>query len=196
MADLVRDPQSNGTAADDLTLTVPNAPVLSMTQREAFDVVKDARSLVMVSEPKESRTHLDYQRKVRWMWQQVDSYPELSDAERWCLALDAYVRKANSFRANKAACLWHLRRELRVRLSEQDDMQRLGGHGQAWLWRVGLIHQLVTDIRTVEAHVRSCPALIDGMTLPEHKSKKRDLRRIEKKHPDWMARMLLAPMEY
>lgn len=189
--DSIRDRQSDVTAGDDLALQVPNAPVFLIPQREAFDVVRDARSFVTVLETEKETTQLDYQRKVRWMWRQVDSRPELTDAERWCLALDAYVQNDSSFRGNKAACLWHLRCNLRLKLSEQDEMQRRGDYGQAWLRHIGLIRQLVADIRTVEAHVRFCPPLIDGMTLPEHKSKKRDLLRIRKKYPDWMARILM-----
>lgn len=189
--DSIPDRQPDVTAADDMAWKVPNAPVFLIPQREAFDVIKDARLLVTVPETKESRTELDYQRKVYRMWKRVESRPELTDAERWCLALDAYVRNDNSFRAYKAACLWHLRCNLRLKLSEQDEMQRRGDYGQAWLRHIGLIRQLVADIRKVDAHIRSCPPPIDGMTLPEHKSKKRDLRRIRTRYPDWMARILM-----
>lgn len=172
-----------------MTLAMPGAPPPALTKAQAFAVVKDARSLIDVKLPSAS-SQLDYKRKADRLWEQVDNYPEMLNSERWCLSLDAYVRRSSSFRANKAACCWRLRCELAEKLAEQDRMQRAGNYDEAWLHRVGWIHELAADLRIVQAHMRDCPPLMEGQQRQASESKKLDLRRIAKEHPDWMARML------
>lgn len=186
-----RDRRSDNGLLDDVKVSVPGAPAVQMTQAEAFVAVKEARALVDVKLPQES-SQADYGRKAEWLWSQVDSCPDLPDGERWCCALEGYVGQPASYRAYKAACCWVLRSELSRRLAEQDRMQRAGDRGDGWLHRVALIQQLAEDLRIVHAHKRVCPVPIEGMTLPGRESKKPDLRRIARNHPDWMARMLLS----
>ena len=188
---LVQGRTSPADDADGKALAVPGAPRPQLTKEQAFAVVKDARTLIDVKEPKESSQE-DYRGKAAWLWKMVaDDQLEETDGDRWCRAIGAYVQQPQSFKAYRAACLWTLRTKLRRMLAEQDQMQRNGERGEGWMQRVALISELAADYRTVQGFLRTPPEPLEGHPPPPRESKKPDLRRIAKEHPDWMARMLL-----
>ena len=119
----------------------------------------------------------------------MDVDEEPNEAIPWTQALDTYARQASSFRANKAAACWYLRRNLKDLLSQQDRHQRAQEFGEPWLKCVELIAEMQQVYEAVYAYTRQVPKPIQGLSLPTGESKKRDLKVIAKKYPSWMELM-------
>lgn len=162
------------------------APQVSKVQ--AFEIIARVRKRIMAAKIKADSIK-DYKKKADHLLSTVDAADEPNEAARWIKALDSYAGQANSFKGNKAAACWYLRQDLKDLLTRQDHYQRTDEFEDSWLRCVKLIAEKEEIYEEVYAHIRQIPRPVDGLSLPTGESKKRDLKVIAKKYPNWIALM-------
>ena len=159
------------------------------TEQACVDIVKQARNAVSVADKQAASSVADYVKKVRFLSGSIEGGDPTTvpDAEQWTAKLHEYAASNNSFRAYRAAVCWHLRKVLRVKLSAQDRVQRTG-KTHRWADAVNEVNHVLRVLQSVQACSREdAQRSFDAF---ESRSKKHDLKKIEKAFPDWRTRIL------
>ncbi|MEC5215020.1 hypothetical protein RCH06_003597 [Polaromonas sp. CG_9.5] len=171
-----------------LSMQYPGIAGPQIAKVQAFEIIARVRELVADSKIKADSAK-DYEKKAQHLLSMMDAGEMPCEVERWINSLDVYAGQANSFRACKAAACWYLRQKLRDLLSQQDRHQRAQEFGAPWLKSVELIAELEEVYEAVYTYTRQVPKPIQGFSLPVGESKKRDLKVIAKKYPNWVSLM-------
>ena len=166
------------------------AIVNELTDSDAFDVIKSARTLLNAdrnarisrrdTEPSPS-TVANYERKCKLI---DDAVAAVQDA--WAspiaLVLSRYAGSKQSFLKMRAAVKWRAIRKIRMMLSAQDAMQVATGRTLKWRNSVQTMKAAIREFREIEALQHGdCLMLLDR-SIKRSKSKKDTLRMLK---PDW-----------
>lgn len=170
---------------------------LSARQRElAFDVIRECRAALAASDSKRSAcaaSRADYDRKYLRLIRGLDVQVRNPDVEAWTMRLLKYVDAPSSFRANHAAFCHGLRRSIREGLAVQDRLQRQGASEFEWLRQVAHLKSLTKILAHVQASTLGSSFWTGKLGERRHgTSKKKDLKTIARKKPNWDSIILTA----
>lgn len=152
----------------------------TLTEHEAFQIVKAARSLLTENEaqrrarkdtPASESTIRDYEKKCRQIADELDDVAHDSPDPLFEV-MAHHARRKQTFQALKSALRWQAWTQLREALSQQDRLQRAGQRDQSWKHIVLDVRQIVLRLHSIDALDRH--ACLDWLNKPaKHARSKR-----------------------
>lgn len=167
----------------------------TLTEHEAFQIVKAARSLLTENEaqrrarkdtPPSDATIRDYQKKCRQIEDELDDVDPGSPAPLFEV-MARHARRKQTFQALKSALRWQAWTQLREALSKQDRLQRAGQRDQTWKDLVLDVHQIVQRVHSIDALDRQ--ACLDWLSKPAKQAKSKRLM-LPRLANDWREQFL------
>lgn len=148
----------------------------------AFDTVARARHALRAVTDVSTATAIDYSKKTKLVLDEFAAAKGRGEKASLNRILARYAPRPPSFRAMRAALVWHFKQRAKRLLKEQDDLQRIKPRPDSWLSTIGKLDQMLKMIEVLER--LECDELL-ALTgeLPRAKqSKKKDLAKMPR---DW-----------
>ena len=173
-----------------------SAPAV-LTDSEAFEIVRTARSLLALDKETRRRrmdtvpsanTVADYERKCRRVDDAIDAIQDPWEAPLQ-MVMAGFAPRKQTYSAMLAALKWRAIHRVRTYLTEQDGLQREGQRGQSWQAIVRLLRTATKDLCAINAlNYDECLSLSDK-ERERSESKKGTLRKLKR---GWQERFLKA----
>ena len=171
-------------------------PLTAKLRELAFDVIRECRAALAPSDSKRSpcaASKADYDRKYLRLIKGLEVQVRNPDVEAWTMRLYKYVDAPTSFRANHAAFCHGLRTSIREGLAVQDRLQRQGASEFEWLRQVAHLKSLTKILAHVQSSTLGSSFWTGKFGKRRHgTSKKKDLKAIARKQPNWDSIILTA----
>lgn len=171
-------------------------PLLPAQRELAFDVIRECRKVLVANDAKKppcAASKADYDRKFRRLTKGMSAPEPKPDIEAWTMRLAKYIDAPTSFRANHAAFCYGLRETIREGLAVQDRLQRQGASEFNWIRQVVLLKSLMQILAHVQASTLGSSFWTSKFGKRRHgTSKKKDLKAIARKQPNWSSIMVSA----
>lgn len=148
----------------------------------AFDVISRARHALRAGSDVSANTAADYSKKAKLVLHEFATARERGEKASLNRILARYAPRPPSFRAMRAALIWHFKQHAKNLLKEQDDLQRIKPRPNSWILTTGKLDQVLKMIDVLER--LDCDELL-ALTGEQPRAKQSKKKALAKMPRDW-----------